>query len=157
MEWIQKWNQWSEGSEYRQFYWMMYFLLALSSYLCQVHNDTYCNQKAEWIRIFHHLVFPGVYLGWLAPIQDIFYVLPIFIVAMITWITTDNYCFLTLWENRLCKRKKVERFHDLTYYGLYSMREGLRNIRVYYILIVVAITCLRLYEYQTREEFKVKK
>lgn len=147
---IQSFNLFSESNDYRTFYWSIYFLLALSSYLTQIHHDSFCNITAEWIRIIHHLTFPIVYLGWLAPTQDLIYVFPIFTIALISWLLSQNFCFLTIWENKLCNHSKLERFHDLTYYGLSSIRSDLRKIRIPYMILVVVISIYRYLEWNTR-------
>jgi hypothetical protein len=60
---------------------------------------------------------------------------------------TNNTCFVTTLENKLCKLNKNHIFHDLSYYLLRNIDKFMAKNRIKIYSVVCIIIFLRLYDY----------
>jgi glycerophosphoryl diester phosphodiesterase len=82
----------------------------------------------------------------------------ILIITLLSWITSNNTCFFTTLENKLCKLNKNNVFHDLSYYLLRNLDKFIANNRIKIYSVVCIIILLRLYDYYASNAFnKYKK
>ena len=71
----------------------------------------------------------------------------VLIITLFSWIFTNNTCFLTSFENNLCKMNKNYIFHDLSYYITRKLDTFMIHNRIKIYSVVCIIIFLRLYEY----------
>jgi len=113
---INKFNKFTENIVYTEIFVGFSILLFFSSFMLQVFYDKYCGVLVELIRIIHHFSVFFIYCGFLAPTNYLYFVMIFSIIAIFSWLLTNNTCFLTTIEQIRCHYKKSYRFHDLFYF-----------------------------------------
>ncbi len=150
LKFVHSFNKYTTTDHYIKIYWTIYLLIAAVSYGLQIMNDyLYCGILAEIIRFTHQLFFPIIFIGMLAPINQLKYVVIILVLSLASWIfTSKNYCILTMFENYLCNLPLDKRFKTLLNYA-FSKETNLkiRHVRIYFVSFMVIFIALRLYDH----------
>jgi len=160
-DFISKFNNYTENNFYKNIYFIISFILFISSFLVQYFYDKYCDFVTVIIRIIHHFCIFFIYCGVFAPTNYLFFVLTFSLTALLSWLFNNNACFLTTIESTHCHYKKKYRFHDLLYFaGILFSKLKLKNVyinidksnisyRIPLLIIFNIIILLRLYVYFT--------
>jgi glycerophosphoryl diester phosphodiesterase len=147
LELISKFNDLSDTKGYKILFFLIGGIVFILSYIVQIAKDKPCKSLlGEIIRSFHHLCIYFIFYGFLAPISILWFMLIILIISIFSWTSTNNKCFLTTFENNLCKIKKTH-FYDLSYHLSRNMDNFMLHNRIKIYFIVCIIVFLRLYEY----------
>lgn len=149
LELISKFNDLSNTKGYKILFFLIGGGVFTLSYLVQIVNDKSCNSLlGEIIRSLHHLCIYFVYYGFLAPIYILWVMLIILFITLLSWTSRTNTCFLTTFENNLCKLNKKHIFYDLSYH---FSRRNIDNFILQHRIKIYSVVCilifLRLYEY----------
>jgi glycerophosphoryl diester phosphodiesterase len=148
LELISKFNDLSNTKGYKILFFLIGSIVFISSYVLQIVNDKPCKSLlGEIIRSFHHLCIYFVFYGFLAPVSILWIMLFILLITLFSWIFTNNTCFLTTFENNLCKMNKNYIFHDLSYYITRKLDNFMIHNRIKIYSAICIIIFLRLYEY----------
>jgi len=147
LNYISKFNDLSNTKGYRILFFLIGGVVFTLSYIVQIVNDKSCNSLlGEIIRSFHHLCIYFIFYGFLAPISILWVMLIILIISIFSWTSTTNTCFLTTFENNLCKNK-INNFYDLSYHLSRNIDKFMVYNRIKIYSIVFIIVLLRLYDY----------
>ena len=149
LELISKFNDLSNTKGYKILFFLIGGGVFTLSYLVQIAKDKPCNSLlGEIIRPFHHLCIYFVYYGFLAPISILWATTTILFITLLSWTSRTNTCFLTIFENNLCKLNKKHIFYDLSYH---FSRRNIDNFILQHRIKIYSVVCilifLRLYEY----------
>jgi len=148
LELISKFNDLSDTKGYKILFFLIGSIVFISSYIFQIVNDKPCkNILGEIIRSLHHLCIYFIFYGFLAPVSILWAMLFILIISIFSWITINNKCLLTHFENNLCKTNNNNIFHDLSYYITRKLDTFMLHNRIKIYSVVCIIIFLRLYEY----------
>ena len=148
LELISKFNDLSNTKGYKILFFLIGGILFILSYIVQLVNEKPCkNLFGEILRAFHHLCIYFIYYGFLAPASILWIMSIILIITLLSWITTNNGCFLTTLENKLCKINKNHLFYDLTYHFTKKLDIFILHNRIKIYSVVCIIIFLRLYDY----------
>ena len=148
LELVSKFNDLSNTKGYKILFFSIGAIVFISSYIVQIVNDKPCKSLlGEIIRSLHHLCIYYVFYGFLAPISILWVTTTMLIITLLSWIFTNNKCFLTIFENNLCKMNKNYIFHDLSYYITRKLDTFMIHNRIKIYSVVCIIIFLRLYEY----------
>ena len=154
-ELVSKFNDLSDTSYYKIIFFLIGSIVFIASYIIQIMNDKKCNSLlGEAVRSLHHLFIYFIFYGFLAPISILWIMLIILIISIFSWTSTNNKCFLTIIENKLCKIKKNHIFYDLSYHLMVNMDKFVLHHRIKIYSIVFIIVCLRLYDYYVVNKHK---
>jgi glycerophosphoryl diester phosphodiesterase len=152
-ELISKFNELSDTKVYKLYFFLIGGIVFISSYIVQIVNDKSCkNLLGEIIRFFHHFVIYFIFYGFLAPISILWLMLIILLISYISWTSQKNSCFLTTFENKLCKLNKNHIFNDLSFYLMRNIDNFMINNRIKIYFIVNIFIFLRLYDYYTQDK-----
>jgi len=147
-ELISKFNDLSNTKGYNILFFSIGAIVFILSYIVQIAKDKPCKSLlGEIIRSFHHLCIYFIFYGFLAPIYILWVMLIILIISVFSWVSTSNKCFLTTFENKLCKMNKNNIFHDLSYHLSRNIDNFMSHNRIKIYSVVCIIMFLRLYEY----------
>ena len=148
LELISKFNELSNTKIYKISFFLVGSIIFILSYIFQIVNEKRCkNLFGEILRWLHHLCIYFIFYGFLAPASILWIMTIILIITLLSWITTNNTCFLTTLENKLCKLNKNYVFHDLSYYLLRNLDKFIAKNRIKIYSVVCIILFLRLYDY----------
>ena len=148
LELISKFNELSNTKIYKISFFLVGSIIFILSYIVQIVYEKPCkNLFGEILRAFHHLCIYFVYYGFLAPASILWIMLITLLVTLVSWITTNNGCFLTILENKLCKINKKHLFYDLTYNFTKKLDNFILQTRIKIYSVVCIIIFLRLYDY----------
>jgi glycerophosphoryl diester phosphodiesterase len=148
LELISKFNDLSNTKGYNILFFLIGAIVFILSYVVQIVNEKSCNSfLGEIVRSLHHLCIYFIFYGFLAPISILWFMLIILIISIFSWTSTNNKCFLTTFENNLCKMNKNYIFHDLSYYLTRKLDTFMIHNRIKIYFIVCIIVLLRLYDY----------
>ena len=103
---ILKINAFTENILYEKIFWSLSLILFIVSFMLQFFNDKYCDIFTEVIRVIHHFSIFFIYCGVFAPTNYLFFVLIFSLIALLSWLFTNNTCFLTTIEQVRCHYKK---------------------------------------------------
>ena len=146
LELISKFNDLSNTKGYKILFFLIGSIVFISSYVLQIVNDKPCKSLlGEIIRSFHHLCIYFVFYGFLAPVSILWIMLFILLITLFSWIFTNNTCFLTTFENNLCKMNKNHIFHDLSYYIIRKLDNFMIHNRIKIYSAICIIIFLFLY------------
>ena len=106
---ILKINAFTENILYEKIFWSLSLILFIVSFMLQFFNDKYCDIFTEVIRVIHHFSIFFIYCGVFAPTNYLFFVLIFSLIALLSWLFTNNTCFLTTIEQVRCHYKKKYR------------------------------------------------
>ena len=153
---ILKINAFTENILYEKIFWSLSLILFIVSFMLQFFNDKYCDIFTEVIRVIHHFSIFFIYCGVFAPTNYLFFVLIFSLIALLSWLFTNNTCFLTTIEQVRCHYKKKYRFHDLFYFidALklpFKIEKSNIKYRIPLLIIFNIIILLRLYVYFTNK------
>jgi glycerophosphoryl diester phosphodiesterase len=148
LELISKFNELSNTKIYKIFFFLVGSIIFILSYIVQIVYEKPCkNLFGEILRWLHHLCIYFIFYGFLAPASILWIMLITLLVTLASWITTNNGCFLTTLENKLCKLNKNHIFHDLSFYLLKNLDKFIVKNRIKIYSVVCIIILLRLYDY----------
>lgn len=148
LNYISKFNDLSNTKGYRILFFLIGGAVFILSYIVQIAKDKPCKSLlGEVIRSFHHLCIYFVYYGFIAPISILWVTTTILFITLISWTTTNNACFLTTFENKLCKHNKNHLFYDLTYHFTKKLDDFILHNRIKIYSVVCILIFLRLYDY----------
>lgn len=148
LELISKFNELSNTKIYKICFFLVGSIIFILSYIVQIVYEKPCkNLFGEILRWLHHLCIYFIFYGFLAPASILWIMLITLLVTLASWITTNNGCFLTTLENKLCKLNKNHIFHDLSFYLLKNLDKFIVKNRIKIYSVVCIIILLRLYDY----------
>ena len=101
---ILKINAFTENILYEKIFWSLSLILFIVSFMLQFFNDKYCDIFTEVIRVIHHFSIFFIYCGVFAPTNYLFFVLIFSLIALLSWLFTNNTCFCVV-----CSTKKFLR------------------------------------------------
>lgn len=155
IELVTKFNALSNTPFYKVCFYVTSVIVLVASYASHRMNEKSCkNVFGETLRTFHHFVLYFIYYGFLAPASNLWVMLIVLVVALLSWMTTDNSCILTTIENKLCKLNKNHRFHDLSYNLARSVDTFILRNRIKMYSVGCIIILLRLYDYHVSDKYK---
>ena len=155
IELVTKFNALSNTPFYKVCFYVISVIVFVASYASHRMNEKPCkNVFGETLRTFHHFVIYFIYYGFLAPASNLWVMLIVLVVALLSWMTTDNSCILTTIENKLCKLNKNHIFHELSYNLSISVDNFISHNRIKIYSVVFAIILLRLYDYHASDKYK---
>ena len=148
LELISKFNELSNTKIYKISFFLVGSIIFILSYIVQIVYEKPCkNLFGEILKWFHHLCIYFIFYGFLAPASILWIMAILLIITLLSWITTNNGCFLTTLENKLCKLNKNHIFHDLSFYLLRNLDKFVVKNRIKIYSVVCIIILLRLYDY----------
>jgi glycerophosphoryl diester phosphodiesterase len=148
LEIVSKFNELSNTKIYNICFFLIGSIIFTLSYIFQIVNEKPCkNLFGEILRWLHHLFIYFIFYGFLAPASILWITTILLIITLLSWIMTNNTCFVTTLENKLCKLNKNHIFHDLSYYLLRNLDKFIAKNRIKIYSVVCIIIFLRLYDY----------
>ena len=152
-----KFNALSNTPLYKTWFYAIAVIVFALSYASQLINEKPCkNAFGQLIRTIHHFVIYFIFYGFLAPISVLWVMLILLVIALFSWMTTKNVCFLTTIENDLCNLNKNRIFYDLSYYVARNLDAFMSKNRIKMYSIVCIIIILRLYAYYVNGRKQIK-
>ena len=152
---ISKFNDLSKTKKYKIVFFSIAAILFILSYGSQILFDQKCNNIfGEIINALHHLSLYFIFYGFLAPISILWFMLIILIIALSSWLFTNNNCWLTVIGNKLCNIKANRVFRDFSYYFLKNGDDFMIQYRIRIYSLVIIFILLRLYEYYVLNKSK---
>lgn len=118
-------------NSFRKQFWFVYSIIVIISIIFNTKKS--CNLLSRLLNIVNHLITPIVYLGFLAPYEDLHWIFPLILVVWVLLIVNGNWCILTLIVNGICGKSKKK-----SYLGEF------RKYRIYIIPIILLIIILRI-------------
>lgn len=140
---------------YKTIYYVLVLLFFIISYGLQKIYDKKCKFIGEITRIIHHLSVFVIYTGFMAPTNILWLTTTVSMIAFLSWVSLNNTCFLTDFENKVCKNNPKNRFHDIFYYTGTQLEKFNLATRIPFILIVNLFAFARLYEYYKNTVFSI--
>ena len=158
IELISKFNDLSNTKGYKICFFLIACIVFILSYIVQIFNEKPCkNLLGEIVRSLHHLCIYFIFYGFLAPISILWVMIIILIITLFSWVIGNNTCFLTSFENNLCKINKKHIFYDLSYHFSRKIDNFIMINRIKIYSVVCIFIFLRLYEYYVPGKHKKAK
>ena len=146
MNFIQNINKLSQSIFYQFLFLIFAISFSSTSFILQTINEPKCESfLGNFIRLFHHILLPFLYFGFLIPWTPIFQkiIWLIFIGALFNWLSNNNFCALTQWENYFCNLRKDQHFRDITYYWFPQVDDFIVNYRIKVLILYILIIMVR--------------